>query len=75
MNENTGLKICPFCGGEAQFHRCFMSGTEYWQVSCNKCGCNTRLEKVSGEYAAKERVAAMWNSRVNKNGDPCDPCY
>lgn len=63
------------CGGEAQFHKFYWSNIEHWQIICRNCGLETKGVKISGEYAAKERVAAMWNSRVNKNGDPCDPCY
>ena len=33
--DSSGLKSCPFCGGEAFG----MPEGDYWEVTCGECGC------------------------------------
>lgn len=61
--NNTELKPCPFCGGEAEvlhyetFTINFSSVYKYY-VSCKKCNANTDLK------ASIEDVIKAWNRRI-----------
>ena len=50
--DSSGLKSCPFCGGEA-------FGTpegDYWEMTCEECGC----AKQGRDHDAAVRE---WNRR------------
>ena len=62
--KNIKLKTCPFCGGEAIFHKDYDS---MWCIECQKCGlyldlCNPRLDK-------KEDLIKYWNTRSEAHDD------
>ena len=64
--ENTELKPCPFCGGEAQVKmfitrrvRLFKEvSAKYKYIECKVCGCRTPLELEEQDAIDK------WNRRV-----------
>lgn len=57
------LKLCPFCGGEAELTQDRYRGLNTFYVRC--CGCGARTDF---EYA-EEFAAELWNGRVEPNGD------
>ena len=72
----TELKPCPFCGGIATHWFCTANGlyvtkffrqmlrgnvAEYNLISCNKCGCRTKV------YAQTRNAFKAWNRRA-ENG-------
>ena len=70
MNDKRLLK-CPFCGGEAEFHRTPVKTNGGWcdsvVVRCKKCEARTnrilydaRKHQNDSEY---EEAAAAWNNR------------
>lgn len=64
VNKITGLKPCPFCGGDAEtVSRSFDAFHVGYIVRCRKCGAKTDLVMVSGEYTARDKAKEMWNNR------------
>ena len=59
------LEPCPFCGGKAEFRlaQSFFNSAIY--VECTNCKCGTKTIEQSTEYTAREKVAEIWNTRVN----------
>lgn len=55
------LKLCPFCGGDAEM---FMLDDRY-TVRCRSCFCGT------GEYKDPERASETWNRRADNETDRC----
>lgn len=59
--NNTELKPCPFCNGEAKMRYC---ENEYiipfYFVSCSECGC----KQASSIH--KESVIESWNRRAEQ---------
>lgn len=69
MEENQGLKLCPFCGGPAR-KECRggsdgLSPGGNWRailppiffVECGDCGCYTR------EFSSEDAAIEAWNRR------------
>lgn len=59
----TKLKPCPFCGGEAEFHKTIVPNTKTigMFVQCINCGARTRyVIDLGDEYTIKN-----WNRRIN----------
>lgn len=54
MVKSMELKLCPFCGSEAEFTE------NNRQIVCKDCNSGTW---VFPETATKEDVLALWNSR------------
>ncbi len=50
------LRICPFCGGEADLRSL---NTEKFYIVCNQCGVYT-------PYMKKDKVIMAWNKRYSK---------
>ena len=61
------LKPCPFCGGEARLEY-VLTGYRKYYVYCSNfdCGVRTKFVEVSGDYAAKEKAATIWNRRESE---------
>ncbi|UYM18300.1 Lar family restriction alleviation protein [Endozoicomonas euniceicola] len=38
------LKSCPCCRGKAEISDMVVSGTQMWQVHCNRCGLSSELD-------------------------------
>ena len=59
------LKLCPFCGGEAQVNERYRSGTAnrkmYW-ISCSACGISQQHDNTSG-YRYQSKAIDRWNRR------------
>ena len=57
--NNTGLKPCPFCGGEAE--KCnltkFDINDRCW-VECKECGVSAKI------YDSEQEAIEAWNRRV-----------
>ena len=59
MENKLGLKICPFCGGEAKKNIAKAeTGELQYYISCTKCYVRTRSFPKNEEAAAK-----AWNRR------------
>lgn len=65
-NEEPKLRVCPFCGGKAEF----IDEADDWysndewvslpmRVQCTQCGANI----PAGEDDAKEDIIQQWNLR------------
>ena len=68
----TDLKPCPFCGGEAKAKRHHNRYSDWWLVSCVKCGVSQTGNANEFEFEAAE----SWNNRipqtvVNQHGANC----
>ena len=59
MND-TKLKPCPFCGGEAKYlaHTFYKMSSTYG-VRCDECGSESRQF-----FENEEEAAEAWNRRV-----------
>ena len=55
MTDNTKLKPCPLCGGEAAM---ITGALDTPRVYCTRCRCNT------GGYKTKAEAVSAWNKRV-----------
>lgn len=56
MGNETGLKLCPFCGSSrVKFYRV----TGMYEAACSDCRCTTGIE------GTKEAAAAAWNTRAS----------
>lgn len=58
---DKGLKLCPFCGGQANLSHYYViptNGTNQviWKVQCQSC-----MAKVEG--SSESNAAANWNKR------------
>ena len=53
------LKLCPFCGGEAEI----LNVDDRYTAKCRSCFCGT------GEYKDPERAAEAWNRRTDNETD------
>ena len=66
MGKKIELKLCPFCGGEAEFQQ-FANPKNFWKVVCKVCNCgtdghrNNKNDNTNTEN--KEIQAAIWNRR------------
>ena len=60
--QETELKPCPFCGGEARLQRKVVG----YYVICKKCGCRTPYYQY--QYAPievkKQEAIEAWNRRT-----------
>jgi hypothetical protein len=58
------LKNCPFCGCEARLSDRGFDNNKYWAEAwcCTGVECSGLTSKQ-----AKEKVAEIWNKRVNDN--------
>jgi Lar family restriction alleviation protein len=62
--ENRELKLCPFCGGEAELITRKQCCADSYTVRCKNKGCRGRSQKlVRAEYEAIK----TWNRRA-ENG-------
>lgn len=65
MNE---LKLCPFCGGEAEYHQ-FANPRHFYLIKCVKCNCGTDGFKLNrNDNTATQNKAAnavAWNTRTD----------
>lgn len=62
QHENSELKPCPFCGGEAyikSYLPCdgYMGESTRYRVGCDSCG-------VTVEKCTKEHAIDTWNTRT-----------
>lgn len=78
-----GLKVCPFCGGEAEINKNpLWRGTHGYKgcyefvAVCKKCGCRVDHIKNDSIYRseeeAQENVIKAWNKRVLQTQDVPD---
>lgn len=66
-----GLKLCPFCGGEAEFHQ-FAHPKNYFTVRCTACQCQTHGYNCKIDATASENKtmqAEIWNRRQLTNAN------
>ena len=72
--NNSELKPCPFCGGEAEFVRKAIRTNGVWTdsvyVHCKNCDArigkvmyNAKMHPLDEEYIKAER---LWNRRVKQ---------
>lgn len=54
------LKLCPFCGGEAELHEFqdVKTNLPSWEVICKGCGASSSMDVMSFEKAV-----SLWNRR------------
>ena len=62
MSDHTGLKRCPFCGGEAKTVE--YKVYSYVRVVCQDCGAASKNVEYSAYYTAADRAKELWNRRV-----------
>lgn len=60
MNTDTGLKPCPFCGGDAALGTTEFDGDTSFYVFCKSETCPI----LTAEIESKEEVIEKWNSRT-----------
>ena len=69
--DDTNLKPCPFCGGEAGVYKRF-DIPEIWAVACTNCGVETFVD-----YSKYRQAVSGWNNRawieLWKRRKPDDP--
>ena len=58
MRDETTIRECPFCGGEAETVGDDILG---WKVECMKCGAGTRTCCITEAEAIAE-----WNTRAER---------
>jgi Lar family restriction alleviation protein len=68
--DDTKLKPCPFCGGEAYIRETDIKGTAFVAVSaeCKKCGAKPFATMIfEGESGARKKAVAAkdWNRRAD----------
>ena len=77
------LKPCPFCGNEEVFvdKKYYNHAVSALSIGCRGCLVRTSEVRVSEDYAARERVAELWNARAdekpvadNRIFIKCDKC-
>ncbi len=64
MDNQNGLKYCPFCGWKyvnihTRTHESYV--TNFYIAYCSNCGA------MSAEYPSKEKLIAAWNKRATDN--------
>ena len=60
MNDEIGLKPCPFCGGKAKLQQGLT-----WLIGCDTQGCiGYRPYSLDRDYDTAEEAAAAWNRRA-----------
>ncbi len=52
------LKLCPFCGGEAELRK---YPDDSWDVTCKNKNCNRVV--MTAITQTKERAIELWNKR------------
>jgi Lar family restriction alleviation protein len=62
------LKICPFCGGEAEIlkdNECWGHGEFAKRVTirCKKCSVRLSVSNLNSEIAIKHKAIEAWNTR------------
>jgi len=65
--QNTNLKPCPFCGGEARFEECdgVIKGDIRWSVGCHLDeGGHCHGYQSLNTYATKAEAFKAWNTRT-----------
>jgi Lar family restriction alleviation protein len=64
---DINLKLCPFCGGEAEIASCKSGGvifrTTYYYVRCTTCGATSRVQEVA------RKAERSWNRRADDETD------
>lgn len=63
---NTGLKPCPFCGGEVYFDEAYVYFRDF-VIYCNDCDMVFSLDDCT---ASKDDVAQAWNRRSDNAINP-----
>lgn len=59
----TGLKPCPFCGGEARLHHGSNGINKTSFVMCEGCCVKTEGTEISTRYSSDEKAIDVWNRR------------
>ena len=73
MTDETELKPCPFCGGEAYFRTPQHdrgSAFEIMMVECKRCGASPYAIQVyacENEENKRAAIARLWNRRTNND--------
>ena len=61
--EQRELKLCPFCGGEADLFE-YVDTQIFWaKVVCGRCNANIKQGDTTGKYLQDNAIAA-WNKRM-----------
>ena len=64
--DDTKLKPCPFCGGEAEIIRYCDGPIVYYYASCKEC------YSTSGCVVTKEDAVYVWNRRMEDKPNDTD---
>ena len=56
------LKKCPFCGGEATVKRHHNRYSDWWLVSCSKCG----ISQTGNAHEFSFEAIEAWNNRATE---------
>lgn len=62
-DKMSDLKLCPFCGGEAEVLEYYLKGVankKHFFCQCKSCG--TRKKNWTG-YASRRNAITAWNTR------------
>ena len=72
------LKICPFCGGDAELWTNTSSYGRFVYVKCSVCDAQTRIKTAHGdpecdpdfwEQSGATQAVRLWNTRAGKEGN------
>lgn len=70
-NQKDELKLCPFCGGEADFYRQYERRSWFIFVQCEVCGARSRPQETRADpddkdfwvCSAATKAEKDWNRR------------
>ena len=68
MMDESNLKPCPFCGGEASMIQkswdLFITGV---RIECDECGASTSWTSGAILRDVRKRAVEAWNKRVEED--------
>ena len=68
----TELKLCPFCGGEAELIReknKHANGKSGSVIRCKACGAKSAWQQLSHSYSCDDEAIKWWNFRYDVGGE------
>ena len=68
-SESEELRLCPFCGGEAELYTGYQiarTGEYLANVRCRKCGITVPVKVSLVQAEAEAEAIEAWNRRSEK---------